>query len=404
MKLSFSLPSKPSSKSKLTTTTTDRREESSKEFLTEFTTATATGPAQNGDHRETLGPPRPKYVIPPKENEWRPHKKMKNLELPLRSDDPDAVGFELELPSVAADDNNISYGLNLRQSVKDPENGNDDGRSERLRSAPTEHVLLQSFKEDMKKLPDDRGFEEFEEVPVEGFGAALLAGYGWYEGRGIGKNAKEDVKVKQYERRAGKEGLGFVAEKLPRVDSKKKEKEKESRHVRVISGAHMGLKGKIIERSNANWVVVKLSKYDEEVKVHHADVADVGSKEEEKWLKSWKEMKELENLRQSKIREEKAPNRKEKEKGVSKGSSQNEKKSGYCDAQGRHDHSKSDRERIPWLRSHIRVRIISRDFRGGRLYLKKGEVVDVVGPTKCDISLDETGAGLILICHSLLSS
>jgi G patch domain/KOW motif-containing protein len=45
---------------------------------------------------------------------------------------------------------------------------------------------------------------------------------------------------------------------------------------------------------------------------------------------------------------------------------------------------------VQWLRSHIRVRIISKDLKGGKLYLKKGEVVDVVGPYKCDISMDES--------------
>ena len=43
-----------------------------------------------------------------------------------------------------------------------------------------------------------------------------------------------------------------------------------------------------------------------------------------------------------------------------------------------------------WLKSHIRVRIISKDLKGGRLYLKKGEVVDVVGPRTCDVSMDES--------------
>jgi G patch domain and KOW motifs-containing protein len=45
---------------------------------------------------------------------------------------------------------------------------------------------------------------------------------------------------------------------------------------------------------------------------------------------------------------------------------------------------------VRWLTSHIRVRIISKDFKRGKYYLKKGEIVDVVGPTTCDISIDET--------------
>ncbi|KAD4178475.1 hypothetical protein E3N88_27066 [Mikania micrantha] len=59
-------------------------------------------------------------------------------------------------------------------------------------------------------IPDDRGLGEFDDVPVEDFARAYLKGYGWCEGRGIGKNAKEDVKVVEYTNNAAGEGLGFV--------------------------------------------------------------------------------------------------------------------------------------------------------------------------------------------------
>ncbi|GLJ56138.1 hypothetical protein SUGI_1205120 [Cryptomeria japonica] len=46
---------------------------------------------------------------------------------------------------------------------------------------------------------------------------------------------------------------------------------------------------------------------------------------------------------------------------------------------------------ISWLTSQIRVRVISKDFQGGKLYLKKGRVIDVVDPTTCDLLMDENG-------------
>lgn len=54
--------------------------------------------------------------------------------------------------------------------------------------------------------------EEFDENPVEGFGAALLGGYGWQPGTGIGKNAKEDVGVVELRSNVGRQGLGFRPE------------------------------------------------------------------------------------------------------------------------------------------------------------------------------------------------
>ncbi|KAL6648441.1 hypothetical protein ACP70R_012665 [Stipagrostis hirtigluma subsp. patula] len=71
-------------------------------------------------------------------------------------------------------------------------------------------VKLRRYKEDVAALPDRRGMGEFCEVPVEGFGAALLAGYGWAEGKGIGRNNKAGgAKVVQYDRRVGTHGLGY---------------------------------------------------------------------------------------------------------------------------------------------------------------------------------------------------
>jgi len=48
-----------------------------------------------------------------------------------------------------------------------------------------------------------------------------------------------------------------------------------------------------------------------------------------------------------------------------------------------------------WLMPHIRVRIVSRERAGGKLYLSKGTILDVVTPTSCDVLLDG-GSGKLL--------
>lgn len=55
------------------------------------------------------------------------------------------------------------------------------------------------------------------------------------------------------------------------------------------------------------------------------------------------------------------------------------------------DGGEEERSLPSWLRSHIRVRFVSKSFMGGRLYLKKGRVIDVIRPRVCDILLDESG-------------
>ncbi|KAI7866964.1 DExH-box splicing factor binding site-domain-containing protein [Spinellus fusiger] len=48
----------------------------------------------------------------------------------------------------------------------------------------------EAFREDIKTRPDEATMDDYENVPVEEFGAALLRGLGWSEGEGIGRNRK----------------------------------------------------------------------------------------------------------------------------------------------------------------------------------------------------------------------
>ncbi|XP_014491991.1 protein MOS2-like [Vigna radiata var. radiata] len=101
-----------------------------------------------------------------------------------------------------------------------------------------EGTMLQKLNDNMERLPEDQGFDEFKDVPVECFAAALLAGCGWKEGMGIRKNAKEHVKIWEIKRRIAKEGLGFVGDALVRSsndkDKKKNEKKGEERCLRKL--------------------------------------------------------------------------------------------------------------------------------------------------------------------------
>ncbi|KAJ6342067.1 hypothetical protein OIU78_010082 [Salix suchowensis] len=363
MKLSFSIPSNSSSKAKKPVGESD--DDNTKQYVTEF------------DPTKTLQGTRTP-VIQPIENEYQPHKKMKNIDL-LRHPDP-STDLRFELQTLSSDSpDSMSFGLNLRQPTV----------TSLTKEARVEDVMLEKLRHDLKRLPEDRGFEEFEEIPVEDFAKALLKGYGWHEGRGVGKNAKEDVKIKQYTKRTDKEGLGFFSASLDSKNSNSgsvgdsvKENESErnkdgfsvGKEVRLIFGKkeNLGLKGTIVKRLGSDSIVLRVEKSGESVKVRVSDVAELGSGEEEKCLKELKELK---------IREEKKPNDGDREQQPVKESRESLKigNGGFVKERG-----------VQWLRSHIRVRIISKDLKGGKLYLKKGEVVDVVGPSKCDVSMDES--------------
>lgn len=396
MKLSFSVQSKSNSKSnpvrpsnRFDSATTDTKDGNfnAREYVREFDAS-----------KSSSDPSKSAMVIPPIENEWdigRSHKRMKNLDLPITESNGTEVGFELDTSTVVEPGSDVSYGLNLRQTKKNDRDGDKPaagsgggGDHERLRPVSLDSVVLQKFKDDMKRLPDDRGFDEFKDVAVEGFGAALLAGYGWREGMGIGKNAKEDVKVVQYERRTAKEGLGFVTDHARKRSSKEEvKKPKDSgrdssflgKVVRIVEGKNAGLKGKIVQEVEDKWVILKLSKSGEEVKVDLSDFVELGSTEEERFLKKLKELKIQHADKDSDSRNKR---------------SRDEQRRGHDEAvvDVKRDSRKEEqgKKQVSWLTSHIRVRVISKSFKGGRLYLKKGQVLDVVGPTTCDISMDDS--------------
>lgn len=47
-----------------------------------------------------------------------------------------------------------------------------------------------AFRDDIQNRPDETTMEEYERLPVDEYGAALLRGLGWSEGEGIGRNRK----------------------------------------------------------------------------------------------------------------------------------------------------------------------------------------------------------------------
>ncbi|KAJ9555195.1 hypothetical protein OSB04_009809 [Centaurea solstitialis] len=388
MKLSFSLgsskPPKPTLKS-------SADQSKKKEFVTGFESSSADQSSSKKEFLTEFDPSKTlpdsdskTHVIAPIANHWRPKKKMRNIDLPVKSDDPN-LQFEVANSTVEPVDPNITYGLNLRSkkdSKKDTEVDSEPIMDRVQPASSIENLMLNKLRNDLEKLPEDRGMDEFTDVPVEDFAAALLKGYGWYEGRGIGKNAKEDVKVVEYERRSGKQGLGFVDDApVPPTNDKsnrsgitKKGDDSKfhvGKDVRIVGGKEAGLKGRVVEViARGSQVVLKLSRSQEEVVVYVRDVADLGSVEEERCLKKLTE----------KVRVPNGGDRKSKDSTGSHGGSK----------RSRERHEVSASSSVSWLNSNIRVRIVSKAVKKGRLYLQKGVIVDVVGPTTCDISMDNS--------------
>lgn len=213
------------------------------------------------------------------------------------------------------------------------------------------------------------------------------------------------MKVVEYKRRTAKEGLGFHSDhgsNAKEVGGRKREKDSSKeglgvlvgKEVRIISGRDMGLKGRVLEVfPGGESLILRLSRSEEQVKVGMNEVAELGSEEEEKCVKKLKELKiqscEEDARRSDKKNKDSSRERKEKESKRSREVGNGRGHVGEVKHVERVQRDERITNRVSWLRSHIRVRIISKEFKGGRFYLKKGEVVDVIGPTTCDISIDE---------------
>jgi G patch domain/KOW motif-containing protein len=313
------------------------------QFVTEF------------DPSQTLaasGAPRAVIAPLPNSGNFLTHRPRKPSSLPTPEEEAalaaesggGALSFVLDT-SNAPDDpsSNISYGLTVRNgateaaAVKESEKAPPPPPPPAAAdAAPAGDLMLRRYKEDMASLPDHRGIDEFNEMPVDGFGAALLAGYGWTEGKGIGRNNKTgDTKVVEYDRRAGTQGLGYnPSEADPR------------------------------KTRSGDWIVGE-KKASENGSAKKRDRDSRDRMEERDSSSRKKRSGEQRSEREAHGKERSA---RESREGTSNGSD---------------SHSK-----VRWLQSHIRVRVVSEKL-SKRLYLMKGKVVDVVGPTTCDVMMDD---------------
>ncbi|KAF3327127.1 protein MOS2-like protein [Carex littledalei] len=371
MKLSFAInssKSKPTSRPKPASGEPDADDPeaastSVAQFVTEF------------DPTKPLSSKPEKAVIAPIPNSDYIRRFKPTLPLPSAEDDPSQfcteANFVLDTNS-SADPSGLPYGLSIR-SYKENEDagGMEENWRARKREEGPENRILKRYKEDMLTLPDEGGPDEFKGTELGELAAALLRGYGWTEGKVLGRNKnREDTKIVDFQKRSGSYGLGFnpstadpkknrsgdwilpdsgAQEKRDKDNGKEREAERNSsRREEDLPRERIGSRQR---------------------KVENGDVRDerVGSRRKD----------EVERERNDSTR------RREKDEERDGGSSRKKERESK-----REEHKET--KVVRWLTSHIRVRIISKDFKKGRYYLKKGEVVDVVGPTTCDISMDGT--------------
>ncbi|KAJ3586678.1 hypothetical protein NHX12_013074 [Muraenolepis orangiensis] len=219
---------------------------------------------------------------------------------------------------------------------------------------------------------------DYDSVPVEAYGIAMLKGMGWNQEEGIGRTFKQDLEPKA-RRRLPKPG-----------DEPGKEEELvlgPGGCVLVESGAHKELYGKIegVDPDNAR-VMVKLAIGGKTVTI---SLLSKAHKEREK--RKEKE-KEIEKEKESHRKEDEKRNGDEKTKYKS---SERDRHRGKDERKRKHRDSSPQRGKpavkepcklpaVPcWLQRDLKVRFIDKVFKGGRYYNSKMRVEDVMTSATC---------------------
>ncbi|KAL4855957.1 hypothetical protein ACK3TF_003714 [Chlorella vulgaris] len=377
-------------------------------FGTDGGLQTAAGPAAK------QGP----LVIAAQANSYKTGAKYVPTFVPEVGEKIDANGinnFETAQHDTAVAQQDVTYGLLLRGR---PEPGSaGDGRQQQEAQPPAQPGDRDAakLKEDLEALPPEADLDAYAAMPVDQFGMALLRGMGWSEGQSIGRTTKEEVKAKELVRRPQRLGLG--AAPAPEQVQKKYIKPGESREqrdlvyvdaqgvqrgskpvdealvdrqqkgvlpgkvMRVVEGRHSGLLCEVVsleakQEGRSDRARVRLLPSYESVTVRCKELGEKNEMEERRQPSS--------NDRGGSGRDGGRSSGRERGSEKHRGSSKSSKS-------GKRQRSASplrEPERRPWLVANIRVKIVDKSVEGGRLYLKKGTVVDVKTPTVCDVFVD----------------
>ncbi|MCJ1435954.1 hypothetical protein MMC27_005330 [Xylographa pallens] len=188
-----------------------------------------------------------------------------------------------------------------------PSIGSGDYGNERFEGRPNEE---DSFKSDIASRPDSASMDDYNAVPIEEFGAALLRGMGWKEGDVVGKRKNQIIKTRIVERRPALLGIG--AKEVPEG-------------LEELGAWGKGAKGKKMYTKGAAPVLLKNSKTGEMLT------------EEELKTKTEKQQKEEEDWRQRRDRNLAIDDGKKVDKGY--------REEGRSHNSSRHSSSRRDRSR-----------------------------------------------------------
>ncbi|XP_076096307.1 G-patch domain and KOW motifs-containing protein-like [Mytilus galloprovincialis] len=276
---------------------------------------------------------------------------------------------------------------------------------------------------DVGLRPDEPEENDYEEIPIDQFGLAMLRGMGWQEGQGIGKNNKAVAPVNAVLR---PKGLGLGADRSQAAqlnDSKKGSGKNDNEEALVLKkgaycvllkGANKDMYGIIegLDEDNAR-VMVKLTLGGNMVTQSQYAIRLVDSHDYKKYSKYLNKVKadkykEEEERKKEKDRKRERHHKSKRDKHRDEDSDHDSKHYEEDNRQPSSDSRKRKHDRLDdyadkpkisqngnsrseplWIKPQIRVRIISKDYKKGRYYNTKVNVIDVLSLDNCVCQTDD---------------
>ncbi|XP_022903385.1 G-patch domain and KOW motifs-containing protein [Onthophagus taurus] len=202
--------------------------------------------------------------------------------------------------------------------------------------------------------------EDYESVPIEDFGLAMLRGMGWKDGMTVGKNVTQNLKLQEPELRPKGLGLGatkIVQENKPKigVDNHGNElKIVKGAFLKIIAGAFKGKYGEVLGLDQeTSRVIVKLTISKETISLNEFLVVPVTKQEYEKYSK----ILNLDQYEEYKSKNDNNPIIYKKDSSSRRSSRSSSESSDYKrkhSSNKKKDHKRRSRSRSPLKRSKSR--------------------------------------------------
>lgn len=341
--------------------------------------------------------------------------------------------FETAAPEEA--DTSITYGLTLHTKAATA-GAADTATVTTVTDAPTEPAPplvsaeqdLARYQQQLDAAAEEATLDEYTNTPIEEFGAALLRGMGWAEGKAVGRRNIRGVVPQAIEFVPRPSGLGLGANPAPAAPKREKKyiKPGESRQqkpdlvaldangniknvrglddklversslgakpgktMRIIDGRHSGLSCIVLAlephiEGRSDKATVRLLPSETTATVRLKELAEKGTAAPAAAVNG--------NDRYSNAK--KADTGKKRSHGQSdsdlseirhiSGTTKRQRKSDHSDEEDVPPAAASSSDK-PWLAPHIMVKIVDKHLQGGKLYLKKAEVIEVTQPTRCTL-------------------